>query len=570
MHHDPWRELRDRAEAVRQDIEKELGVVTSIPLQEAPMDKGLFALATFPYARELRKAPAELAAQAARVRAPVPFAPLQAQDAYVNFVADPPAFSAHVLESVGLMGERYGQSPERSERVLLEHTSVNPTGPVHVGRARNPIFGDSLARMMRLAGYRVTREYLVNDIGKQMVIQYWAVGHLSPEEVGPPDMDKDDYRLVKYYQKATALLEQRPELSKQIEALIQRFERGDVGLTKEIRAVGETVLRGILETLARIDVAYDSFFWESDLILDGSVRKVIDRLMPISKEEDGGHYLDLSAFGLEGDAAKYFFVTRNGTSLYTTRDIAYHLNKMERCDVAINVLGEDQKLSFQRLKATFQLMGVHWAPETIFYAFVGLPEGRMSTRMGRVVNLDDLIDEAVDRAYDEVRKRREDLPEGRKREIAEIVGVGAVRYNIVRVQAEKRIVFRWEEALNFEGNSAPFLQYAHARACGILDKAEGRGGADPRLLTHPNEQRLLRWIAKFPSAVVDAAETRRVHAIAAYATEFASQFNAFYRDCPVLSAELGLRAARLALVDASRIVLHNALGCLGLKAPREM
>ena len=155
--------------------------------------------------------------------------------------------------------------------------------------------------------------------------------------------------------------------------------------------------------------------------------------------------------------------------------------------------------------------------------------------------------------------------------IAEFVGVGAVRYNIARVQAEKRIVFRWEEALNFEGNSAPFLQYAHARACSILDRAGPRTTGDARLLVHPQEQLLLRRIARFPSVVRDAAESRRVHAVAGYAAHLAAQFNQLSRDCPVLNAgSEGLRAARLELVDASRVVLHNALDGLGLVAPREM
>jgi len=257
--------------------------------------------------------------------------------------------------------------------------------------------------------------------------------------------------------------------------------------------------------------------------------------------------------------------------LNTTRDIAYQLDKKERCDVAIDVLGEDHKLTFQRLKAAFKLMGIDWAPETIFYAFVTLPEGRMSTREGRVVYLDDLLEEALDRAYAEVAKRREDLSEERKRVIAETIGIGAVRYNIVRVQAEKAILFRWEEALNFEGNSAPFVQYAHARACSILAKAEGRGSGESERLTHPQEQRLLRWIAKFPSTIRDAADGRRVHAVASFAADFAAQFNQFYRDCPVLTADpVGLRNARIALVDGSRVVLRNALECLVLKAPNEM
>ncbi|TLZ70290.1 MAG: arginine--tRNA ligase, partial [Methanobacteriota archaeon] len=462
-----------------------------------------------------------------------------------------------------------GTSPPRKERVLLEHTSANPTGPLNVGRARNPFVGDALVRLMRIAGYPVTSEYLVNDIGRQMVLLYWAVTHLPADSSDPKD--PVEYRYVKLYQKASAQLEADEALKQEVERLTQRFERGDVQLTKDIRKVGETVLRSVLETLRRVNVGFDSFFWESDAILDGSVQRVIARLMPLSKEEDGARYIDLSAFGLEGDAAKYLFVRRDGTSLYTTRDIAYHLNKMGRCDIAIDLIGEDHKLSFLRLKAALKLMGVQWEPETIFYAFVNLPEGRMSTRKGRGVYLDDLIDEAIERAYAEVAKRRDDLSEAKKREIAETIGIGAVRYNIVRVQAEKSIMFRWEEALNFEGNSAPFLQYAHARACSILAKADARRSGDPRLLVHPQEQGLIRWIAKFPSTVREAAEGRRVHAVASYAADFASQFNQFYRDCPVLTAQpAALREARLDLVDVSRIVLQNALGGLGLRAPKEM
>jgi len=569
MGHDPWADLRDQAETIRRSIESSLKVTTPGVLEEAPEDRGLFALATHAWAKELKSKPADIASRAARVRVAAPFSPLKADGPYVNFRVEPSAFADLVLTSVRSQGERYGASPPREERVLLEHTSTNPTGPIHVGRARNPFVGDALVRILRLAGYPVQSEYLVNDIGRQMVLLYWAVRNLPTDAVAAEP--RIEYRYVALYQKASARLETDEALKREIERLTQRFEGGDVQLTKDIRKVGEEVLRGILETLRRANVTFDSFFWESDSILDGSVQRVIARLMPLSHEEDGARYVDLSAFGLEGDAAKYVFVRKDGTSLYTTRDIAYHLDKKERCDVAIDVLGEDHKLTFQRLKAAFKLMGVDWAPETIFYAFVTLPEGRMSTREGRVVYLDDLLEEALDRAYAEVAKRREDLSEERKRVIAETIGIGAVRYNIVRVQAEKAILFRWEEALNFEGNSAPFLQYAHARACSILAKAEGRGPGEFERLTHPQEQRLLRWIAKFPSMIRDAADGRRVHAVASFAADFAAQFNQFYRDCPVLTADpVGLRNARIALVDGARVVLRNALECLGLKAPNEM
>src|SRR2546425_5366990 len=507
MGHDPWSELRDRAEQELRAIESEQHFVTPGMVSDAPEDRGLFSLATHAWAKELHQSPAEIAVRIARRKVGPPFAALRPEGPYVNFQMDPGPFAQHVLASVRSMGEGYGKSPPRKEKILLEHTSANPTGPLHVGRARNPFLGDALVRLLRFAGFPVTSEYLVNDIGRQMVLLYWAVTHL-PRKPDDPE-DRTEYRYVKLYQQASEQLEKDETLKREIEALTQRFEGGDVRLTKDIRKVGEAILGSILQTLRRVNVTFDSFFWESDAILDGSVHRVIDRLMPLSKEEDGAHYIDLSSFGLEGDAAKYVFVRRDGTSLYTTRDIAYHLNKRARCDLAINIVGEDHKLTFQRLKAAFRLMGIDWAPETIYYAFVNLPEGRMSTRKGRVVHLDDLIDEALDRAYLEVSKRRTDLSEARKREIAGTIGISAVRYNIVRVQAEKAITFRWEEALNFEGNSSPFLQYAHARACSILAKSSGSGRADHRLLVHPQEQRLLRRIAKFPSDLRDAALRRR-------------------------------------------------------------
>ncbi|MGB2825707.1 MAG: DALR anticodon-binding domain-containing protein, partial [Thermoplasmata archaeon] len=178
-------------------------------------------------------------------------------------------------------------------------------------------------------------------------------------------------------------------------------------------------------------------------------------------------------------------------------------------------------------------------------------------------------------AYEEVRKRRTDLSEERMREIARTVGIGALRYNIARIQAEKQIVFKWEEALNFEGSSAPFVQYAHARACSILRKAEKQAAATSAVaavtkLTTYHERELLKLIARFPSVIVDCAEGRKAHLLASYAQELASQFNQFYRYVPVLRAEGDTLEARLALVEAAKWALGNALGCLGLDAPEEM
>jgi arginyl-tRNA synthetase len=272
---------------------------------------------------------------------------------------------------------------------------------------------------------------------------------------------------------------------------------------------------------------------------------------------------------------KEFVLTRaDGTSLYTTRDIAYHMWKLANCDEAVNVLGEDQKLAMQRLEATLKILGEKKVPRIVFYSFVSLPEGRMSTRKGVVVNLDDLLDEAVARAYVEVDKRRKDIPEEKKRSIADIVGIGAIRFDIIRVAPEKSITFKWEQALDFEKQGAPFIQYAHARACSIIERActekPKSGEFDPAVLKEKEEAALIKKMALLPYVVEVASKDLKPHLIAGYARELAETFNQFYRYVPVLSAEPELREARLALVDASHVTLANALDLLGIAAPEEM
>ncbi|HLE45534.1 MAG TPA: arginine--tRNA ligase [Thermoplasmata archaeon] len=575
MARDPWQEARNEVECNYASAVAMLGLPdVPLHLEDPPEGFGDFAFGCFLLAKELKKPPDAIAREIAPAigRGPTFVDRSEAKGGYVNVWINPEVLTTETLRAIGEAGGDYGSGLPRTERVLLEHTSVNPTGPIHVGRARNPIIGDSLARILRRAGHPVTTEYLVNDVGRQMVLLYWGVTHLGASGAPPAESEKPDHALLPYYVRANELAETDPRVNEEVNALIRRFEGGDADLTREISAVSRRVLSGILRTLERIHVAFDGFFWESGLILQGKVPPVVERLrsLPQTRTEDGAYFIDMAPFGVRGRDTKWFLTKKDGTSLYPTRDIAYHLDKFSRCDAAVTVLGENHRLEYEQLCTALRLLGER-VPEVVFYSYVVLPEGaKMSTRRGTVVTMDDLIEEAVSRALEEVRKRRPELPEGRMREIAETVGVAALRYNIVRVQPEKKITFRWEEALNFEGNSAPFLQYAHARACGILDKAGPLGPGDPARLRHPQEGRLGKLLARFPSVVRDAAETRRPHAVAGYAYGVAAQFNQFYRDCPVLTADPPLRAARLALVDGTRIVLGNALDCLGLPAPREM
>ena len=575
---------RFRAEvddAVKQALSK-MGVDAEYSIEIPSTDAADLAVPCFLMSKALRRAPKDIAEElASNIQPSGLISDVSALNGYLNFKMDGVKLTEGTLKDVLEMKDRYGSLPAKDLKVIVEHTSTNPTGPIHVGRARNPIIGDTLARILDMCGYDVSTEYYVNDVGKQVVILTWGVNNLTKEQVEKDiserdmqdDRDKTDHKLVAYYRLANSMMENDPKVQEEIGSMLRRFEAGDEEVISTVRKTAEVMLDGLKETLANIDVILDTYTWESKFIADGSARRYVEELKQskyAGVEEDGACYLELKDFGIQGKNTKFTFTRADGTTLYTTRDIAYHQDKFKRADRLIDVLGEDQKLGNRQLCCALEILGQTRKLDAMFYSFVSLPEGKMSTRKGVVVYLDDLIDEAISRAYNEIKSRRNDMSEDRMREIAKIIGVGAIRYNIVRVQPEKQLVFKWEEALSFDGNSGPFLQYSYARACSMLRKAgEFEEIVDPSLLTDPFELSLIKTISRFESVIEQAGENRRIHLLPAYGHELASAFNQFYASVPVLNSKAE-KDARLTLVKCSKIVLKNVLDCLGLGAPEEM
>lgn len=567
--------------AVRSALSK-MGVDSEFSIEIPSTDAADLAVPCFLMSKALKRAPKDIAEElASNIEPSGLISDVSALNGYLNFKMDGVKLTEGTLKDVLEMKDRYGSLPNKGVKVIVEHTSTNPTGPIHVGRARNPIIGDTLARILDMCGYDVSTEYYVNDVGKQVVILTWGVNNLTKEQVEKEiedrgmqdDRDKIDHKLVAYYRLANKMMEEDPAIQEEIGSMLRKFEAGDEEVISTVRKTAEIMLNGLKETLANIDVVLDTYTWESKFIADGSARKYVEELKQskyAGVEDDGACYLELKDFGIQGKNTRFTFTRADGTTLYTTRDIAYHQDKFKRADKLIDVLGEDQKLGNKQLCCALEILGQTRKLDAMFYSFVSLPEGKMSTRKGVVVYLDDLIDEAVSRAYDEIRSRRDDMPEDRMREIAKIIGVGAIRYNIVRVQPEKQLVFKWEEALSFDGNSGPFLQYSYARACSMLRKAgDFEEVVDPSLLTDPFELSLIKTISKFESVIEQAGENRRIHLLPAYGHELASAFNQFYASVPVLNSKAE-KDARLTLVKCSKIVLKNVLDCLGLGAPEEM
>ena len=502
--------------------------------------------------------------------------------AYLNFVAAPERIGSRTLATVFALGERYGHRPPAAERACVEHTSANPTGPFHIGRVRNAIIGDTLARTLRAAGTPVTTQYYVDDMGRQAAMISWIWGREParwPEEIratldGAPEGEKADAHRGRPYPAVSAYLKTHPEAAAEVAAVVEGLESGRI--PERHRALAEEILGGMVASLGRLGIAFDEFVWESEFVRNGAVASVLDRLHAAPharREENGAWAIDAGGYGLPKEKQTVVVQRGNGTSLYVTRDVAYHLAKFARFARVVDVLGQDHQLHARTLEALLAEIGEARRPEFVIYQDITVPEGgRMSTRGGSAVWLDQLLAEAVERARGEVRARREGLADDEVDRIAEAVATGAVRYHIVRVAPEKPVVFRWEDALSFEGRSGPFCQYAYARATSVLGKAappaaSGAGAPpypyDVGRLGHPDERALLRLVARFPRTVEGAARRHHVHAIAGYAHDVADQFNRFYHAVPVLRAEAE-RSSRLALVAAVRQTLGNALDLLGV------
>ena len=485
---------------------------------------------------------------------------------YINFYVND-SFLDGTLRRLKGGGGNTEKRHDKSTRIIIEHTSANPDGPLHIGHLRNAIIGDVLARVLTYSGYQVETQYYVNDMGRQVAVAVWGASRLKLET-----RKKGDYAIVDVYIAANRLLEANAAYRTEVDALMRRYEAGDEKVVKRYEEVVQRCLAGIKASLQRLNIHHDLFVFESEFVRSGAVQHIIEELKRKGDIKSEGSALILHLDGIE----KGLVIQRaDGTSLYTTRDLAYHRWKSERCDRMIDVLGKDHELVSQQLRKALLLLGVK-APEFVIFEFVSLPSGSLSTRAGRYISADELMERIEARAYEEVEKRRRDLSEDKKREIARMVGIGALRYDMVKVSPEKHIVFNLEDALDIEKKGAPFIQYAHARAASILRMATDRGfkidsaDADVALLRDKSEVELIKKLAMFEYVMESAASELKLHKVARYARELAEVFNIFYKNCPVLNAEEELREARLVLVDCTKQVLCEVLSVLGIEAPEEM
>lgn len=501
---------------------------------------------------------------------------VEATNGYLNFYLNYKNFARNILKEVLGKKENFGKMEGKNLKIILEHTSVNPSGPVHIGRLRNSLIGDSLSRILKFAGYKVETHYYVNDIGKQIAII--AQGFLEGIE---PDAeaiekykeykDKDDFLVFFEYVSANREYEKNPTFQEKVQDLIKRAESGDEDAKKQITGAARKCLSGQNKIFKKLNINFDFFDFESEY----DTNEVIEFLKNNKHAEiiDGCVALNLEDFGLKKKGGGSVLAREDGTSVYLARDIAYHLEKIRHGDRLINVLGEDHRFEFLELKTILtEFYKIKTPVDVVHFSFVSFEGEQLSTRKGQTAPVDKLIDDAILKAEQEIKKRG--IAEV---DTAPMIGIGAMKYHIVKREPQKPITFRWHEALNFDGETAPYIQYAHARCCRILEKANFKvpgieiddilsGGFE----LEKEEKNLIKIISEFEEIVERASGDLKPNLIAIYVYDVASQFSKFYKECKVIGEKPEVEKRRLLMVDSVRQVIKNALDLIGIDAPERM
>ena len=502
--------------------------------------------------------------------------------------------------------ERWGLTPvtEASPLVMIEYSSPNTNKPLHLGHVRNNLLGWALAQVMQANGNKVVKTNIVNDRGihicKSMLAWLkWGNGE-TPESTGK----KGDHLIGDYYvafdkhyraelkelteafvaegmeeEAAKERAEKESPLMQEARAMLVKWEQNDPEVRALWKKMNDWVYAGFDETYKALGVGFDKIYYESQTYLEGK-EKVEEGLEKgiFYRRDDGSVWADLTGEGLD----EKLLLRADGTSVYMTQDIGTAKLRFQDfpIDKMIYVVGNEQNYHFQVLSILLDKLGFKWGKDLVHFSYgmVELPNGKMKSREGTVVDADDLIQKMIgddrEMSRDKVNKL-EDLTEEEAQEIARIVGMGALKYFILKVDARKNMLFNPEESIDFNGNTGPFIQYTYARIRSILRKVQVTmspiGPMSPMSPIHPKEIALIQQLAAFGTAVKQAGTDYNVSVIANYCYDLAKEFNGFYHDFPILKEEdEQKRAVRLALCDAVAKVIKTGMGLLGIEVPERM
>ena len=580
-------EILNAVEAVCQDVfgrnpeELRLGYPPKVQF-------GDFAVECFPLAKQFRQNPAKIAqAIAAEIQPCESIQEVGAVGPYLNFKIDNRVLFGDVCAEIAEGGENFGHADiGQGQRVMVEYMSPNTNKPLHLGHIRNGVLGMGVSNLLEATGRTVIKANLVNDRGvhicKSMLAWLkWANG-ATPESTGT----KGDHFVGDWYVRYAQEAEKDSSLEQEIQQMLRKWEAGHPETLKLWKMMNQWVYHGFNETYQKLGFKFDVFYHESDTYQLGKDIIQAGLEKGVFVEAEGGAIianLPADEFGTEknGSPKKVTLLRADGTSVYITQDLGTAQMKFEQhqLDRSIYVVASEQNYHFQCLFKLLDMLGFEWASECyhLSYGMVNLPEGRMKSREGTVVDADDLIEEMRQLAESEIRGRD---PEGKlsdekiqKRALA--IGLAAIKFYLLRARPELTINFDPKESISFDGFTGPYCQYAYARCASILRKAQNRDISsiepDFSLLGNEEELQLIRALIQFSEVVAEAAREFTPARVCNHLFTVAQTVNQFYHQHPVLSADSpGLIKARLALVNASAVVIKKALALLGIETLEEM
>lgn len=504
------------------------------------------------------------------------FSRVDAVKGYLNLYFPTGAYARRVVDTVLEQGADYGRQKPRNQRVMVEYSQPNTHKSFHVGHLRNVILGGSICRIFEFDGYEVIRANYLGDIGLHVV--KWMWNYLKNHKGETPDDNKTHW-MNEIYAEADRLF-QDPENEAEVRALYARWNARDPEIIDLWKKTREWSLEGFQEIYELLGEHFDRIYFESEVEEPGT--ELIDRLIAdgLARDErpEGPVIIDLDAvLGTEDEYRVLVVLRSDGSSLYATKDLPLAIQKFEEYDLdrSVYVIDVRQSLYLKQIYKTLEILGYPWSDRLyhLAYELVNLPGNvTMASREGTVVLFDDLVSEATARTKAIVEQKNPELSDSAKDEIAEAVALGALKYTMLSRDNTKVVTFDWDAALDFNGQAAPYIQYAHVRAGSILRKAEV---VIPEPVAFSNdlakgEVDLIELMTRLPADVRRASEEYRPLVIASLAFDVAKAFNDFYNTCQVLNADPEVRAYRLRLVAAARQVIATCLNLLGIEAPDMM
>lgn len=540
----------------------ELEVIFSVPPN---VETGHLSIPCFQFAKTLKRSPQDFAAALTELIKPMYFIEkVEFAGGYLNcFIFEEILFEVIITDILN-QKEKYGSNQSGlNKTALIEHTSINPNASPHVGRARNAMIGDSIVRLLRFERYMVEVHYFVNDIGKQIAMLLLEAQ--KREQVTFHD-------LLDLYIDINNQINSNPELEQEVFQLLYQLESGNEMVRRQFKDLVNICIGGQTDILKELGIKYDTFDYESDYLFRDRLKELLDELNAsgeLEEDAEGRYVLNQSKYNLPVKAPYLVLTRKDKTSLYPLRDIAYTIDKVKRKpDRNIIVLGEDQKLYYRQISAALDLLGYE-APEVVHYSFVLLAEGKMATRNGTVVLLEDFMKEAYQKAATEIMKRRAATEES----TAKAIAYGAVKYSILKTSNDKNVTFDWDNALSFEGDSGPYLQYSLARIFSILKNYQEIHNRRPNytLLGEKEELELILELAGMQEIIALASKNLSPHIIANYLYGLAQKFSRFYHQHSILNAPSeGIKTARLYLISAVKQVMINCMDILGIDYVEKM